>query len=158
MAAVTGRAAGYIAELWYSATVLTTRTEAGIDTLIGTAANQVIDVSSMGAIQSQRQIIDIPVYGNDTAGKLPGQADPGTFDFTVTLNLNNTVHTSLRDDNGRTRHSFVIVFDQATAAQTYAIIDGYVASANVNQAIDGAITMDVSIARDGSATWVDDSA
>lgn len=158
MAAVNGRAAGFIAELWYSSSVLSSPTEAMVDTLIGTAANEIIDVSSMGALLSQRQIIDIPVYGEDTAGKLPGQADPGTFDFTVTLNLNNTMHTTLRDDDGRTEHSFVVVFRQTATAQTYAVFNGFVANADVNQAIDGAITMDVSIARSGSVTWIDDTA
>ena len=40
---------------------------------------------------------------------------------------------------------------------TYALFDGFVANADVNQGIDGAITMDVSIARDGAITWVDNS-
>lgn len=157
MAAVQGRAAGFIAELWFSSSVIGSKTEANVDTLLGTATNEIIDVSSMGALLSQRAIIDIPVYGEDTAGKLPGQADPGTFDFTVTLNLDNTMHTTVRDDDGRTQHTFVVVFNQTSSRQTYAVFDGYIANADVNQAIDGAITMDVSIARSGGITWIDNS-
>ena len=158
MPAVTGRAAGFIAELYYVATPIASasRTEAGIEAA-AIATNQVIDVSSMGALLKDRAIIDIPVYGEDVAGKLPGQADPGTFDFTVTMNFDNTTHVALRDDAGTGLHSFIVGFTQNTNNVTYALFDGYVASANVNQAIDGAITMDVSIARSGAITWVDNT-
>ena len=157
MAAVQGRAAGFIANLYYSATLLATpRTEAVIEA-VTIAGNQVIDVSAMGALQNQRTIIDIPVYGADVAGKLPGQADPGTFDFTITLNLNNATHVALRDDPGRIEHSFVIEYEQSATDSTYAAFDGFIANATVNQAIDGAITMDVSVARSGAVTWVDNA-
>ena len=158
MPAVQGRAAGFIARLYYVATPVPAadRTEVGIEAA-AIVGNQVIDVSSMGALLKQRTIIDIPVYGQDVAGKLPGQADPGTFDFTVTMNFNDTTHVALRDDAGTGRHSFIVGFQQNTMDITYALFDGFVANADVNQGIDGAITMDVSIARDGAITWVDNS-
>lgn len=157
MTAVTGRAAGYIAKLWYSSSVISTKDESNIETLLGTAANQVIDVSSMGTLSKEREIISIPVYGEDTAGALPGQVPASTFDFTVTMNFDNTLHTGFRDDAGTTERTFVVEFEQTSTATTYAAFDGYIANASVNQAIDGAITMDVSIARSGSITWVDNS-
>ena len=111
----------------------------------------------MGGLEGAANIIDIPVYGQNTAGKLPGQRDPGTFDFTVTMNFDNTLHTTIRDDAGTTQHTFVIVFDQNTNNRTYAAFDGFIAGVTVNQAIDGAISMDVSIARSGEITWVDNT-
>ena len=156
MTAVTGRAAGFIAKLYYSATVVTTKDESNIETAAA-SGNLVKDVSSMGALSKARTIIDIPVYGADVAGKLPGQADPGTFDFTVTLNLDDTTHKAFRDDTGRVQHTFVVEYEQTSTAKTYAAFDGFIANATVNQAIDGAITMDVSVARSGDVTWVDNS-
>ena len=156
MTAVMGRGAGFIATLYQSTAVITDKSESNLETAISTA-NTVIDVSAMGALQKQRQIIDIPVYGADVAGKLPGQADPGTFDFTVTLNLNDTLHTTIRDDDGRTEHTYIVEYEQTATAKTYAAFDGFVANASVSQAIDGAITMDCSIARSGDVTWVDNT-
>ena len=156
MAAVQGRAAGYIARLWYSSAVIA-KTETAIETLLSTATNQVVDVSAMGGLTKEREIIEIPVYGSDTGGALPGQAPAGTFDFTVTLSLNNTLHTGFRDDAGTTQRTFVVEFEQTSTNTTYAAFDGYIANATVNQPIDGAITMDVSIARSGAITWVDNS-
>lgn len=153
MASVTGRAAGFIATLYYSAAVDTAKDVASMATTAA-SGNEVYDVADIGSLNKTRTVIDIPVYGDDVKGKLPGQADPGSFDFNVTLNLDNAIHTSLRDDDGLTAHSFVIKFTQG-AAITWAVFDGYVADATVNQPIDDRIQMDVSIARSGAITWLD---
>lgn len=153
MPSVTGRAAGFIATLYQVSAVITSKTA----TTVAAAAisgNQVIDVADMGSLTKARNIIDIPVYGADVMSKLPGQADPGTFDFNVTLNLNNTVHTAIRDDNGLVPHTYIIKFTQGTNV-TYAVFDGYVATADVSAPIDDRIQMDVSIARDGAVVWID---
>lgn len=156
MTAVVGRAAGFIAALYYVPTVIATKDESTIEAAI-TSANLVKDIAEMGALSKARTIIDIPVYGEDVAGKLPGQADPGTFDFNVTLNLDDTVHKALRDDDGKLQHSFVVVFTQSTTAKTYVAFDGFIADASVEQPIDDRIQMNVSIARSGALTWVDNS-
>ena len=156
MTAVTGRAAGFIAKLYYVSTVIGTKDESTIEAAL-IAGNLVKDVAEMGALAKARTIIDIPVYGEDVAGKLPGQADPGTFDFNVTLNLDDTVHKALRDDDGRIQHSFIVEFQQSTTAKTYAAFDGFIADATVEQPIDDRIQMNVSIARSGGITWVDNS-
>ena len=157
MTAVVGRAAGFIATLYMSDTVLATKDESTIETAVAAAGNAVIDVSSMGALSRERAIIDIPVYGADVAGKLAGQADPGTFDFTVTLNLDNARHVAIRDATGRTQNTFILEYEQSSTAKTYAAFDGFLANATVNQAIDGAITMDVSVARSGDVSWVNNT-
>ena len=157
MAAVAGRAPGFIAELYYVPTVISDKSEANLEAA-AVAANRVIDTASMGALARERNIISVPVYGEDVAGTLAGQADPGTFDFNVTLNFDNTVHTAIRDDNGRTQHTFIVRFFQDSDNFTLAAFDGFIANASVSQPIDDRIQMDVSIARSGAVTWVDDSA
>ena len=156
MAAATGRLAGYNATLHYSASVITAKTETNVEAVTGAAANTVQDVASMGGLTKEREIIPIPVYGAETGGALPGQAPAGTFDFTVTLDQSNTLHTGFRDDTGVTEHTFIVNFTQGTN-NTYAVFDGRIANATVNQPIDGAITMDISVARSGSITWVDNA-
>ena len=153
MASVTGRAAGFIATLYYSSAVDATKT---VLTMATTAAagNEVLDVADIGSLNKTRTVIDIPVYGDDVKGKLPGQADPGSFDFNITLNLDDSIHTGLRDDDGLTAHTFVVKFTQG-AAVTWAAFDGYVADATVSQPIDDRVQMDVSIARSGAITWLD---
>lgn len=153
MTAVTGRAAGFIATLYKVATVDGTKDASTMATgaVIG---NKVIDLADMGSLSKARNIIDIPIYGDDVSGKLPGQVDPGTFDFNVTLNLEDAIHLSLRDDDGLTPHTFIIKFTQG-ANITWAAFDGYVADATVSAPIDDRIQMDVSVARSGAVTWID---
>ena len=156
MAAVVGRAAGFIAELYYVPAVITDKSESNLEAA-AIAANRVIDVASMGTLDRQRNIISVPVYGEDVAGSLAGQADPGTFDFNVTMNFDDSVHTALRDDDGRNQHTFIIRFFQNSNDYTLAAFDGFVANASVGQPIDDRIQMDCSVARSGAVTWVDNS-
>lgn len=153
MPGISGRAAGFIATLYYVDTPIATK---NITTVAAAAieANQVIDTSDMGALTKERNVIDIPVYGQDVAGSLPGQASPGTFDFSVTMNMDDATHTAIRDDAGIQLHTYIIKFTQGANA-TYAVFDGYVATASVGLPIDGAVAMEVSIARDGGVTWLD---
>jgi hypothetical protein len=153
MASVTGRAAGFIATLYYSATVDDVKDIASMATTAA-SGNEVLDVADIGSLNKTRTIIDIPVYGDDVKGKLPGQVDPGSFDFNVTLNLDDAIHTAIRDDDGLTIHTFVIKFTQG-ANITYAAFDGYIADATVSQPIDDRIQMDASVARAGAITWLD---
>jgi len=153
MAAVTGRAAGFIATLYYSVAVDADKTVLSMATTAA-SGNEILDVADIGSLNKARTIIDIPVYGDDVKGKLPGQVDPGTFDFNVTLNLDDASHVLLRDDDGLTIHTFVIKFTQG-AAITWAAFDGYVADATVTSPLDDRIQMDVSVARSGGVTWLD---
>ncbi|QCO57453.1 hypothetical protein EOK75_17215 (plasmid) [Pseudorhodobacter turbinis] len=153
MAGITGRAAGFIATLYYVETVMTTK-DATTVAAGAVTINNVKDVADMGTLSKARTVIDIPVYGDDVMGKLPGQADPGEFTFNVTLNNDNVIHKSLRDDSGKTEHTFIIKFSQDTN-ETYCVFDGYVATADVSQPRDDRIQMDISIARSGAVTWID---
>lgn len=152
MPAVSGRAAGFIAKLYYVATPITTKSATNL-AAAAIAGNLVKDVADMGALTKERAIIDIPVYGADVMGKLPGQADPGTFDFNVTFDFSDTVHQAIRDNAGTSLHTFIVSFTQG-ANVSYAAFDGYVATASVGMPIDDRIQMDVSIARDGAVTFV----
>ena len=149
---VEGRAAGFIATLYYVESPIASPSASTI-AAAAIAANQVIDVADMGELTKERSVIDVPVYGQDTMGKLAGQADPGTFDFNVTMNFNDTIHQALRDDTGRIPHGWIIKFTQSAENVTYAYFEGAVSRASVGQPIDDRIQMDVSVARAGDVTW-----
>jgi hypothetical protein len=158
MSSISGNAAGYIATLYRVTTVISTKDESNVETAIGTSGNKVEGVKDMSTgLTSERQIIDIPVFGEDVASKLPGQSDPGTFDFSVAFDGSDSVHTGIRDDDGKSLSTYIVVFDQGNDQKTYAVFDGYVATNSVTFAIDDVISMDVSIARDGAVTWIDNS-
>ena len=156
MTAVTGRAAGFIATVYHSPTVIATKDESTIEAAI-ISANLVKDVATMGSLDKTRNIIDVPVYGQDVAGKLAGQADPGTFDLNVTFDMSDTKHKALRDDTGRIEGTWIVQYEQSSTAKTYAAFDGFTANASVGQPIDDRIQMDVSVARSGDITWIDNS-
>ena len=158
MAAVQGRLAGYIPELFYdpagTAFGNTTPTEAEV-VAVAAAANSVLDVTSMDAIDSSRNIIDLPLYNQDRAGQLPGQINGSSFVFSVVLNLDNATHTALRDDDGVSPYPFVLKYEQTTDNITYVAFDGYVGGYSVTQPIDGALTMEITVPIAADVHWVD---
>ena len=156
MPAVSGRSAGFIATLYHVATVISDKSETNLEAAI-VSANLVKDVAEMGTLDKTRNIIDVPVYGQDVAGKLAGQADPGTFDFNVTFDFSDTKHKALRDDTGRVEGTYIVVYEQSTNNKTYAAFDGFLANASLGQPIDGRVQMDFTAARSGDVTWVDNS-
>ena len=157
MSSISGNAAGFIATLYRVTTVITTKDETNLEAAI-ISANKVEGVKDMSTgLTSERTIIDIPVFGADVASKLPGQSDPGTFDFSVAFDGSDTVHKAIRDDDGKSLSTYIVVFDQGNDQKTYAAFDGYVATSSVTFPIDDVIGLDVSIARDGGVSWVDNS-
>lgn len=153
MADVQGRAAGFIATLYYVATPISAPTASNVATA-ASVSNQVIDVADMGELTKERATIDIPVYGADVMGKLAGQADPGTFEFNVTMNFNNATHKLLRDDDGRISHGWIIKYTQSAGNVTYAYFEGTVAKASMGQPIDDRIQLDIAVARAGDVIWL----
>ena len=152
MPAVSGKAVGYIAKLYYVATPIPTKNISNV-AAAAIAGNLVKDVADMGALTKERAIIDVPVYGSDFMSKIPGQADPGTFDFQCHYDFSDTVHNALRDNGGTSLHTFIVSFTQG-ANVSYAVFDGYVANGTVTPPYDDTIKLDVSVARDGAVTYL----
>ena len=144
---------GLIASLFFSAAKIDTKDETTV-AAAAIANNQVIDVADMGALSKSRSVIDVPVYGEDFQSKLVGQASADSFTFNVTYNNDNAIHTAIRDDDGKTEHSFIVKFENG-AEVTYAVFDGYIESSDLTAPLDDRIQMDASVARTGGVTWVD---
>ena len=152
MPGVTGKRVGFIATL-YKSPLIASKTLTLVEAALVTA-NSVADVYDMGTLTKERDIVDLKLYGQDISSKITGQADPGTFDFTVAMNLGDTQHKAIRDDTGLTQFTFIVEYTVGTN-KTYAAFDGFIATSDVEQAVDDVIKMNVSIARDGGITWLD---
>ena len=161
MAAVNGRFASYNIDVhWDPDGTLwgaTAPTEAAIDSFI-TANAKLVDVTSLDALDSSRNIIDLPLYGQDRAGQLPGQINGSSLVFEVVFNANNATHVALRDDDGTTEQPFLLVYNQGTDNMTYAAFDGYTGGYSMSQPVDGAWTMEITVPISNTIHWVDDSA
>ncbi|WP_069299889.1 phage tail tube protein [Neptunicoccus sediminis] len=154
MAGISGRqVGGLITSLYYSATKIASKDEANT-AAAAISANQVVDLADLGTLNKTRAVVDVPAYGEDFVSKLVGQASADDFSINVTYNNDNAVHTAIRDDDGKTEHSFIIKFENGSAV-TYAVFDGYISAADVTAPLDDRIQMDITVARTGAATWID---
>lgn len=154
MGAIAGATAGFTGELF--------RTNKFNSITASTAAtgsasgNQVIDVSEMGAVTKERATITYPIYGKDTEGSISGQVAAISFEFTVTLSMDNAGHVALRDDSGKTLHGWVMRFTKGGNI-TYCVFNGTIGNATVTPPIDGVINMSCSVNLDGGVTWVNNA-
>jgi hypothetical protein len=153
MAGISGRQVAFNATVYFVASKIETKSIANVEAgaIVG---NKIIDIAEIGALNKSRAVIDVPVYGEDFASKLVGQASAADFNFNVTLNMDNSVHQAIRDDDGKTEHTFIIKYELGAAA-TYAVFDGYVSGNDVTSPLDNRQAMDVTVARTGGVTWVD---
>lgn len=153
MAGVTGRVVGFRAELYKLPLQTGTSTAATIATA-STSATLIKDIRDIGGIAKERNIIDVPVYGQDSTDQIPGQINSNTFDFSVTLNLDNTLHKSIRDDDATQMATFVMKISKGNQA-TYCVFNGFVGNATITPPIDDVVAMEVTVARVGTARWLD---
>ena len=156
MPAVDGNYAGDITEIWYSATPID-HTEAAIETLIGTPANRVGSVTELGELSAEATNIEFGIAGEEYSSSLPGQRSPGTYDFTLAVNWNDTLHNTLAADNGRVSHTFVLVFNQSATNATYVAFDGRIGNATIGGGVGEVGTLQMSVYRTGGHTIVNNS-
>jgi len=153
MSGISGQQVGFNTT-FYKSTLVATKDETNL-AAAAVSGNQIIDTTAFGTgLSKERTIIDTPVFGSDVAGKIPGQAELGTFDFSVLFNNDDAIHTAIRDDAGTTQYTFIMKFESGSDI-TWSAFDGYLAGATLNVAIDSVTSMDVSIARTNDAVHVD---
>lgn len=76
------------------------------DTVNYISVSKIID---LGTIQNEANIIDVPEFGQEYAGKLVGQLNAGTLDMSVAWNPSDTQHIALKDAvTNKTLHGFII--------------------------------------------------
>lgn len=115
----------------------------------GTPAAVVGKITDLGTISNEANVIDVPEFGQEYAGKLVGQLNAGTLDMTIAWDPADAEHIALKDAvTNKTKKLFAIVWDDGVG-QEYVAFNAYVASFGIETTIDDAVKASCSLAIDG---------
>ena len=153
MAAVNGVYAGDITEIYFLASPLSTVDEASIETA-AVDANEVPNVTEIGTLASESDIITYNVAGATFSGSLPGQRNPGTFDFGIAIDWTQAIVTTIYNDTGKSTRGIILVYNESSTNKTYIYFEGRVASTSISGNVGEVATINCSIARTGAATVI----
>ncbi len=156
MPSVAGLYAGDITEIYYVATPLTTVDEASIEAA-AVEANRVGNVTEPGTVTSEANVIDVALAGELFSSSVVGQRSPGTYDFTVALDWSTPIHNTLATLSPNETHSWVIVLNQSATNRTYIHFEGRLATSSIEGGVGAVGTMNLSVARTGAHTIIQDS-
>ena len=134
-------------------TDITTLVTSGASNADVTSANwaAVGKIIDLGTIQNEANVIDVPEFGQDYAGKLIGQLNAGTLDMSVAWDPSNTEHGVLKNAvTSKSRYSYVIRWDDGGGTNfEYVGFNAYASSFGIETSIDDAVKASVSLAIDG---------
>lgn len=133
-------------------TTLNTTSADNLDvTTIPTNWQTVAKIIDLGTIQNEANVIDVPEFGQEYAGKLIGQLNAGTLDMSVAWDPSDVQHGVLQNAvTGKTRNTYAIRWDDGGGINfEYVGFNAYVASFGVETTIDDAVKASVSLAIDG---------
>lgn len=153
MPGVSGTYAGDIARLYYSATVISEKSEANLEAAI-TDGNRIGNLTEPGEIVNESTNITYAVAGEDFSSSIPGQRNPGTYDFTIAIDWNQAIVTTLANDSGRETHTWIVQWYQSETNFTLAAFDGRVGTATITGGVGEVVTLNLSIFRIGGSTIV----
>ena len=156
MPAVTGNYAGDITEIYYSAAIISDKSEANLEAAI-VPANRVGSVTEIGEVTAEATNIEFAVAGEEFSSSLPGQRSPGTYDFTVAVDWSNTLHNTLATLSPRESHTWIVVLNQSTDNRTYIAFDGRLGNATIGGGVGEVGTLALSVFRTGAHTIVHNS-
>ena len=148
--------AGDITELYFSSAVIESKTETNLEAAV-TDDNKIGFITEPGDIGAERTVISFAVAGEDYSSSVVGQADPGTYDFTIAIDWTETLHNTLATDDGKTTHTFIVKLNQTDANNTLIAFGGRIANATIGGAVGEVGTLNVSVARTGAHTIVHNS-
>lgn len=149
MAGLSTEYAASSTKVFYSAALITENSASKAETA-ATDTARVKNVTSIGDISNSRNVETYPIYGEDYARSLPGQADPGTVDITMAWIPTDAIHQIFTADDGKVIHTFIL---QTTAGEevTYETFDGRISDASKTGTGDGPRTLSVTVARVGGS-------
>ena len=117
------------------------------------ASTKVAEVSSVGTLELSANIIEYNSYGNDYKQKLVGQKDSGTLSLTLNWTPGDSSHAALKAkyDNGG-EQSFAIRWVSGSENAT-AEFTGYIASYSIDTPVEDVVSANVEIAIDGAVSF-----
>lgn len=147
MAGITDKFNGSKTELRYGASVADVTT---VDKTAADALTAVAKIMDLGTIANEANVIDVPEFGQEYAGKLVGQLNAGTLDLTIAWNPGDTGHAALKSAvTNKTKHLFAVRWTSDGTDNDYVAFNAYVASFGIETTIDDAVKASVSLAIDG---------
>ena len=158
MAAAGARAVGPGVTLHRSASVISDKSEANIETAT-VAANLIGSVEALTPPVVTRETYDRMALGTDNTVPIPGRISLGEMSFSVYFDASNSVHTALRDHDKSTQNTWIFTITDPDTAndRTYCALDGFVTQANIEELSDNQIMLNVVVACTTDGTWVDNS-
>lgn len=139
-----------------SALIVNDTTSVDITTLThaivtGAGYSSIAKIIDMGTISNESNVIDVPEFGQDYAGKLVGQLNAGTLDMAVAWDPSDTQHIQLKDAvTAKTLLTYSIQWNDGGGSNfEYVGFNAYVATFGIETTIDDAVKANVSLAIDG---------
>ena len=96
-------------------------------------------IIDLGTIQNEANVIDVPEFGQDYAGKLIGQLNAGTLDMSVAWDPSDTQHSVLRNAvTGKSLYTYIINWwsGDYAAAGVQVKVGGWYKISAVGSAVD----------------------
>jgi len=117
------------------------------------ATTKVAEIASVGTLELSANIIEYNQYGADYKRKLAGQKDSGTLSLTVNWVCGDLSHTALktRYDAG-TPQVFAVRWVSGSENAT-AQFTGYIANYSIDSPIEDVVSANIEIAIDGAVSF-----
>ena len=155
MAAATARTVGFVVKGYFVSTPIAGDVnEAAIEALL-VSDNLIADLREIGDLSSDRPTISIPVYGESRQATVSGQVDSSTVTFGVTLDMSNTIHKSIRDDDARNDRAIILSYESSETDKTYVYLVGRLGSKTISTAIDDVVQMSFDLTINSDPEYVD---
>lgn len=117
------------------------------------ATTKVAEVSSVGTLELSANIIEYNSYGNTHKQKLVGQKDSGTLSLTINWVCGDTSHTALKNKyDAGTAQTFAIKWISGSE-NAVAQFTGFVSSFSIDTPVEDVVSANVEIAIDGAVSF-----
>ena len=117
------------------------------------ASTKVAEVSSVGTLELSANIIEYNSYGNTHKQKLVGQKDSGTLSLTINWVCGDTSHTALKSKyDAGTAQTFAIKWISGSE-NAVAQFTGFVSSFSIDTPVEDVVSANVEIAIDGAVSF-----
>ena len=117
------------------------------------ASTKVAEVSSVGTLELSANIIEYNSYGNTHKQKLVGQKDSGTLSLTINWVCGDTSHTALKSKyDAGTAQTFAIKWISGSE-NAVAQFTGFVSSFSIDTPVEDVVSANIEIAIDGAVSF-----
>ena len=125
---------------------------AAVDTALD-STTKVAEVSSVGTLELTANIIEYNKYGSDYKQKLVGQKDSGTLSLTVNWVCGDSSHTALKAKYDSGDAQIFAIKWVSGSENAKATFTGYISSYSIDTPVEDVVSANIDIAIDGAVTF-----